>query len=386
VSEATASRIDDNITSAHFVAPYGSVRRLGSHRGGGNDALFSTFDYKPEQYERPAQLQSELRKQQEQRRLQVNPLPFLYSTPRPLLTNALAGAAPSSAPGEDPFDGSNATASRQAFLEHQGLLHGPFVPSGGARSVGDDRVIRLKLPEILSRLLRALDDDWSDARFTAYVDEDDLILIQFALDSVDNLRGLQSYMNMFVKTSPIVSEFQLAKLPELWHHCPAHDNQQQNQQQQQDGAPSDPNVYYALRPPWVRRRAEASMFALHPELSVAGGTFAAAQKQQALQRLREEKKAQQPTEPLMLTAGSHHNGAVVPAAPSSYGAQTASGGGGSSRHHHPHSHSTASTTTVTAAVLTNEERERMNSMMASFDAGVQPPQQRQSSMQPQSRR
>lgn len=199
VSEATLSRIEDNITSANFVAPYGSYRKLG---GRGNDALFSTFDYKPEVYSRPAELISEERQKQEARRLAVNPLPFLYSTPRPLLLNGLAGAAD---PAEnekfsEPYEGAEDAARRSAFLANQGLLHGPFVPTTGARSIGPDRVIRLKLPEIVSSLMRALDADWGDAVFQIYVDHDELIIVQFEVASVDNVKGLLSYMNMFVKT------------------------------------------------------------------------------------------------------------------------------------------------------------------------------------------
>lgn len=328
VSEATAARIDDNITSATFVAPHGSVRRMG---GKGQDALFSTFDYKAEQYDRAAQLQSGLRKQDEQRRLQVNPLPFLYSTPRPQLINGLAGNIPVNPAGADPFEGVESAASRQAFLEHQGLLHGPFVPSTGHKSVGEERIIRLKLPDMIQRLLRAIDDDWSDAQFQIYVDEDELVLVQFQESSVDNIKGLQSYMNMFVKTnrtchtcsalhthmctlrsctcstctrataltlppcvhvccvcvrgSPaIVSEFCLAKLPELWHHS------------------SDGALYYALRPPWVKRRAEASMLAINP-------AFGNAKQQQQQQK---EQHAAVQHEQLMLTAGT---GALTPATP-----------------------------------------------------------------------
>lgn len=200
VSEATLSRIEDNITSATFVAPYGSYRKLG---GRGNDALFSTFDYKPEEYARPAELLSEERQRQEARRLAVNPLPFLYSTPRPLLLNGLAGAAD---PAEnekylEPYEGAEDAARRAAFLANQGLLHGPFVPTTGARSVGADRVIRLKLPDIVSALMRALDADWADAAFQIYVDDDELIIVQFEVASVDNIKGLLAYMNMFVKTN-----------------------------------------------------------------------------------------------------------------------------------------------------------------------------------------
>jgi len=61
-------------------------------------------------------------------------------------------------------------------------------------------VIRLKLPEIVSALMRALDADWGDAVFQIYVDHDELIIVQFEVASVDNVKGLLSYMNMFVKT------------------------------------------------------------------------------------------------------------------------------------------------------------------------------------------
>ncbi len=54
-------------------------------------------------------------------------------------------------------------------------------------------------------------------------------------------------------SSVVVSEYGLSKLVELWNH-----------------SADDGFVYYAFRPPWVRRRADESFFTLHPELAAPG--------------------------------------------------------------------------------------------------------------------
>lgn len=200
MSEATANRIDDNITSSYFVAPHGSYRKFGA-----KDALFSTFDYVPEEYSLASQLSTMVRKDHEQRRLAVNPLPFLYSTPRPLLINGLAGkASPEESEryaGQDVYLSAEEQTRRMQYLDSQSILHGPFVPTGGSRSIGDDKIIRLKLPDIVSKLMRELDADWGDTSFQIYCDPEDLIIVQFDQATIDNPKGLMAYMNMFVKTN-----------------------------------------------------------------------------------------------------------------------------------------------------------------------------------------
>ena len=204
VSEATAARIDENLTSALFVAPHGSFRKLGS-KGATQDALFSSFDYHPEEYNSllASRLLRETRQAAEAARVAVNPAPFLYSTPRPMLTNALAGMPgfDESVKYSEPYASAEDEVRRQEYLRSQGLLHGPFVPSHGSRSLGDDRVMRLRLPDILQGLMRDLDADWGDVEFQIYADPEDLIIIQFTEASLDNVKGLQAYMNMFINTN-----------------------------------------------------------------------------------------------------------------------------------------------------------------------------------------
>lgn len=200
VSEATASRIDDNITSSYFVAPHGTYRKFGA-----KDALFSTFDYQPEEYSLASQIMSEQRQSQTDKQLKVHAQPFLYSTPRPQLINSLAGVATPAEnakyAGADVYTSAEEHSRRAAFLSAQKVLHGPFVPSTGHHSIGSDRVIRLKLPDIVARLMRCVDADWADTVFQIYADQDDLIIMQFEAETIDNPKGLLAYMNMFVKTN-----------------------------------------------------------------------------------------------------------------------------------------------------------------------------------------
>jgi hypothetical protein len=194
VSDATASRIDDNITSAHFIAPHGTVRKLG---GSGRDALFSTFEYQPDQYSASAQLLLRSSSSTSTRGPGFNPSPFLYTTARPVVINALAGHVP--APDSDPWQAAVDPALRAAYMDHQGLLHGPFLPTGGAsKSIATEKSSRVSLPTIVSSLLKEIDRDWSDAAFQIYVDEEETIMIQFTLSTVEDVRQLQTYMNMSV--------------------------------------------------------------------------------------------------------------------------------------------------------------------------------------------
>lgn len=54
----------------------------------------------------------------------------------------------------------------------------------------------------------------------------------------------------FLLLAAVVSEYHLTKLAELWNHTA-----------------DDGYIYFGFRPPWVRRRAEESFLALHPELA-----------------------------------------------------------------------------------------------------------------------
>jgi hypothetical protein len=84
----------------------------------------------------------------------------------------------------------------------------------------------------------------------------------------------------------VVSEFALVKLVELWNH------------------PSPEGLlYYAFRPPWVRRRADESFFVLHPELATMGGKLLLPPEKKELMPGGAGGGDQQQEEQLRLTAG-----------------------------------------------------------------------------------
>lgn len=332
VSEATANRIDDNITSAYFVAPHGSYRKLGT-----KDSLFSTFDYKPEEYSLASTLLRQERENKEGKRLEAHPQPFLYSTPRPLLINSLAGATPpeEAAGYVEPYASAEDHARRASYAHAQGLLHGPFVPTPASRSIGDDKVIRLKLPTILQELMSALDRDWGDLEFQIYADAEEIIILQFTVASIDNPAALSKYMSMFMRTSEIISKFHLVKLVELWNH------------RNDDGT----FLYFAVKPPWVRRETRESFEKLHPERLTASEERRRI-KEAAAAREEEEKQQQQQRQ---IQAQQHPM--LLPGSGASTARQstTASGAGAG-----------AGRTTLSTA-----DREQMEQLMASFDAGLQ---------------
>jgi hypothetical protein len=143
--------------------------------------------------------------------------------------------------------------------------------------------------------------------------------------------------------SEVVSEYALSKLVELWNH-----------------SGSDGFLYYAFRPPWVRRTAQESFFVLHPEMSVPGGKF--------VDGARQERIAQGEQEQLRLTAGSgastarsQHGGSDLARTQAQQPSTIQLAG-------NPPPAAVASSSHQ--AKMSAEEREQMANLMASFDAGL----------------
>jgi len=259
VSSVTAQRIDENLMStAAIIQPYGSYRILGKK---GHEGLFSSFDYKGEDDSLASSLLHQTHPDSSHH--SSHPRPFLYSTARPVVLNALAGASSSSngdapQPSRPPFD-STQEFERQLAHEHQSkILHGPFLPVMKNRGIGEDVVPRSKLPDIVAQLMKEIDRDWKECQFQIYCDPEDLIICQFSSATVEDPRQLLTYMNAFMKTNHVVSTFKLTKLVELWNHHDVNDS---------DGAGDGGYIYYAFRPPFVRRRIDQTFTALHPEMA-----------------------------------------------------------------------------------------------------------------------
>ena len=65
---------------------------------------------------------------------------------------------------------------------------------------------------MIKAFARELEEDWEDSDFQIYADEEDLIIIEFSLDSLDNPKGLLAYMNHMNNNLSMLSEFRLTKM------------------------------------------------------------------------------------------------------------------------------------------------------------------------------
>jgi hypothetical protein len=146
----------------------------------------------------------------------------------------------------DPYEDSQNEEMRRAWLDKSKVLHGPFRPSQGANALG--KPTRAHVPDIMRNLATTLDRDWDDAEYQVFRDEEDLIILEFELASLDSVKGLLAYMNMLEHTNETISSHGLSKVVELWNH-----------------EPGDGSVYYAFKPPWVKRAATDSYYVLHPD-------------------------------------------------------------------------------------------------------------------------
>ena len=73
-------------------------------------------------------------------------------------------------------------------------------------------------------------------------------MVRFELATLDSEPGLGAYMNVFARTSEVVSKFMLKKVVEDWNVTPG-----------------DGHLYFTFRPPWVTARSLDTFYSLHPE-------------------------------------------------------------------------------------------------------------------------
>ena len=78
--------------------------------------------------------------------------------------------------------------------------------------------------------------------------DDEHLVLRFELSTLDSEPGLVAYMNIFARTSEVVSKYTLKKVVEDWNVTPG-----------------DGHLYFTFRPPWVQSRPLDTYYSLHPE-------------------------------------------------------------------------------------------------------------------------
>lgn len=239
VIESAANHVDSNITSAIYHAPHGSYKVYGKNK------VFEEFKYIPSPYNLADTLKRKEDVAAAEKRKEICPdRTFTYSSGD--------ASMPYFDPEEevkyaDPIDAAKDKKLREKWLEQSKILHGPFKPNTDKTLQSSNRNEAL-LPDMMRLLATLIDEDWTDTEFQIYRDEEDLIVIEFELESVDSEKGLLAYMNRIISLNDEVSQYALSKVSELWNH-----------------KAGDGSIYYALKPSWVSRDPTQTYYTLHPE-------------------------------------------------------------------------------------------------------------------------
>jgi len=152
----------------------------------------------------------------------------------------------------DPYERADDQSLRFKWLQDAQILSGPFRPSGRVKGQTNQAATELPsrstLPAMVAELREAVEGDWAEYPFLVCSTDDEHVVVRFELSTLDSEPGLGAYMNVFARSSHVVSKFQLRKVVEDWNVTPG-----------------DGHLYFTFRPPWVTSRVTDTFFALHPE-------------------------------------------------------------------------------------------------------------------------
>merc|ERR1719321_1654612 len=91
-----------------------------------------------------------------------------------------------------------------------------FCAGRGTGLDDDSRMSRMKLPLMIKRLQKRLDEDWDDTTVVVSATDQDLVQVAFYMASVDSERGVLAYMNVLSKDSELLDDLGLRKVSQLW--------------------------------------------------------------------------------------------------------------------------------------------------------------------------
>jgi len=136
-------------------------------------------------------------------------------------------------------------------------------------------VNKANLPLLVRTLEKEIRKDWEECDFEVYVDSESLVILKFDLSTLDHPEGLQAYLSVTASSNPLILDNRLTKIVELWNHDPG------------DGC-----LYFAFKPPFVKRPPLESFYTIHPEHK-SYQTLRAhhASEQSARERLKAEEEA-----------------------------------------------------------------------------------------------
>lgn len=149
-----------------------------------------------------------------------------------------------------------------------------FLAGNGKGLDDDSRMSRMKLPLIIKRLQKRLDEDWDDTTVVVSATDQDLVQVAFYMASVDSERGVLAYMNVLSKDVDLLGDLGLRKVSQLWgmkrdftrelQMKGELDSQQDDSMFDGEENPENTWIFFLLTPKWVRMRPTDAYYTVHP--------------------------------------------------------------------------------------------------------------------------
>lgn len=136
---------------------------------------------------------------------------------------------------------------------------GSFLAGRGSGLEDNSRSSRMTLPDMVRRLQKRLDEDWTDSTVVVSVTDQELVQVAFHMPTVDSERGVQAYMNVLAKDPEYTGVMGLRKVSQLWG---------MRRDFGGEGIPEDGVdsiwMFFLLMPKWVRMRPTDAYYTVHP--------------------------------------------------------------------------------------------------------------------------
>mmetsp|Transcript_9463 Transcript_9463/g.18245 ORF Transcript_9463/g.18245 Transcript_9463/m.18245 type:complete len:327 (-) Transcript_9463:2132-3112(-) len=220
----------------------------------GCPGLIHEFEWMPDDYNRFAEQKSRDRIESETKRMMVSQTDFIPS---------------SSAKKEKYEDGFSKTTVQFASINdnykddmvqmppHNWLREGGssnvFKPALHEKGIAESH--HGHLPEIASHLTERLRNDWEEVSVQVTVNPEELIEVRFEESTVDNPKGLHTYMNVMTNKDPIISEWQLRRVAQNW------------------GFSEDGFIYYQLAPHWKALKSSDAFYTINSSMATKASFY-----------------------------------------------------------------------------------------------------------------
>lgn len=244
--------------------------------GGG---YYQEFEYMPDEYERRANFDRELRQRQVEKREKIANHDWrcasqerrmkhetMINNPRNKETYPyLGGDKDNELEASKHWLRTGALSSRSAGPDRAQVVAEAAFLAGKGRGLEDNsRTSRMTLPTIVQRLQKRVESDWEGTTVIVSATDQDLIQVAFHMETVDSERGVLAYMGVMSKDVDILGNLGLRKVSQLWGMKRGLADSGNTSASEQQRGLEHTWMFFLLMPKWVRMRPTDAYYTVHP--------------------------------------------------------------------------------------------------------------------------